>query len=118
MNVPDLAQNVTSAAVGTALPHPAGNPEEVANDDASVRAWGQHPVNLRITIFGRYYVAFVAGKERRSGDRRVAERKKHPLETLGNMLATLAFSVTLGLAFYALQMTLGLWVLKRFIFAP
>jgi hypothetical protein len=115
MSTQGVTQDAATEAVSTRL---ASHADAVSNEgtptaqDAEARAWGEHPVNLRITVFGRYYVAIVAGKERRSSDRRIAERQKHPLDTLGNTLATLAFSTTVGLAFYALLMTLVLrWVL-------
>ncbi|MEM7041799.1 MAG: hypothetical protein AAF543_03200 [Pseudomonadota bacterium] len=53
------------------------------------RDWGQHPLNLRFSLplpFGRWYVTLVAGKERRGKERLVEERKKHPLETVPNLL--------------------------------
>jgi hypothetical protein len=90
----------------------------VVQTDQNARAWGEHPINLRMTILGHYYVAFVAGKERRSEERRIAERQKHPLDTLGNALLMLVLGSVIGLALYGLQMTLGLWALERFIVAP
>jgi hypothetical protein len=86
--------------------------------DARSRAWGDHPVNLRMTILGRYYVVQVAGKERRSEQRRIEERQKHPLDTLANALLMLIFGSMIGLALYGLQMTLCLWTLERFVVAP
>ena len=55
--------------------------------DASERAWGGHPVNIRITIpllFRNYYMTLLIGPERRSPERRAIERQKHPLLTFGN----------------------------------
>lgn len=51
--------------------------------------WRWHPVNLRFSLpafLGRYYCVVVAGKERRSAERRRQERVSHPMGTLGNML--------------------------------
>lgn len=117
MSAQDVTQDAATEAVATGLASHADAvsiEEAPTGQDAAARAWGEHPVNLRITVFGRYYVTIVAGRERRSPDRRIAERQKHPLDKLGNTLATLAFSTTLGLALYALLMTLVL----RWILAP
>ncbi len=68
-------------------------------------SWGRHPVNLRLSIplpFGRYYVALVAGKERRSGERLASERRKHPLLTLGNVAVFFVLGTVCGLAVLAL----------------
>jgi hypothetical protein len=118
MSARDLAKDAATEAVVTALvSHADAASSEGAptGQDAEARAWGEHPVNLRITVFGRYYVTIVAGKERRRVDRRIAERQSHPLNTRGNTLLALAFSTTVGLALYGLLMTLGLWWLNRFL---
>ncbi len=68
-------------------------------------SWGRHPVNLRFSIplpFGRYYVALVAGKERRSGERLASERRKHPLLTFGNVAVFFVLGTVCGLALLAL----------------
>ena len=79
-------------------------------DDAAARnrqqpgaePWlSDHAVNLRVTLpllFGRYYLAVVMGKERRSEARLASERKKHPLITLGNVLLMLGCGTVVGLA--------------------
>ncbi|HEX2459827.1 MAG TPA: hypothetical protein VHJ58_06725 [Vicinamibacterales bacterium] len=118
MSARDLAQDAATEAVVTALAsHVDAASSEVAptGQDAEARAWGEHPPNLRITVFGRYYVTIVSGKERRSVDRRIAERQNHRLNTRGNTLVALAFSTAVGLALYGLLMTLGLWWLNRFL---
>ena len=69
-----------------ATPVPALSSE--GQDSASQPRWDRHPVNIRITIplpFRRYYLTIVAGPERRSRERRISERKKHPLFTPGNI---------------------------------
>lgn len=51
--------------------------------------WGQHPINIRITIpavFGRFYLVLIAGLERRNKERRKLERLQHPLFTPANIL--------------------------------
>ena len=66
------------------------------------REWSSdHPVNLRLSIpfiGGRYYLTVVAGRERRSAARRAAERKKHPLATLGNLTFMALVGTLLGVA--------------------
>lgn len=62
----------------------------------SGREWGQHPINLRVTLpipFRRWYVTLVAGPERRSNERLISERKKHPLETLPNLMFLLSIGI-------------------------
>ena len=63
----------------------------------------RHPVNLRVTLFGIFYVVVLAGREQRGRVRRAEEREKHPLHTPGNLLL-LAVIGLLGLATgYALR---------------
>ena len=60
--------------------------------DAAQPRWGSHPVNIRFTIpllFRSYYITVLIGPERRSKERRVIERRKHPLFTLGNVIVYL-----------------------------
>ncbi len=92
------------------------NPADRAGDDdleAALRAtagdqpWSSgHPVNLRLTVpvplVGRWYLTVVAGKERRSRARLTAERRKHPLRTLGNVAFAFAFGSVIGLALLTL----------------
>ena len=67
------------------------------------KAWtADHALNLRLSvpmIGGRFYTTLVAGRERRSPERRAAERLKHPLITRRNVKA---LSVILGLSFTVL----------------
>jgi hypothetical protein len=81
------------------------------------REWGSnHPVNIRLSVpllFGRYYVTLVAGKERRSADRRVAERAKHPVGRLGNIVVFFALGVFIGLAGFAIMQLATAFVLMR-----
>ena len=93
------------------------------NSSASVRKapggepWGNdHPVNIRLSIpliFGRYYVAIVAGKERRSGERMASERKKHPLMKLGNLAVMAACGTVCGLAALSMFQLATAYVLLR-----
>ncbi len=64
--------------------------------------WGHdHQVNIRLSIpllLGRYYVTIVAGKERRSRERRAAERTKHPLAKFNNVVVLYSCLIISGLA--------------------
>jgi hypothetical protein len=117
MSARDLAKDAETEAVVTAWANhaDAASSEGALTGQDAEAPWGEHPVNLRLTVFGRYYVTIVAGKERRSVDRRIVERQNHPLNTRGNTLVALAFSTTVGLALYVLLMTLGLWSLNLFL---
>mgnify|MGYP007073249329 FL=1 len=66
----------------------------------------RHVINLRVTLFGLVYLVILAGRERRGNARRVAERRKHPLSTPGNIAALSGLAV-LGLGFgYAMRILL------------
>lgn len=56
-----------------------------------------HPVNLRVTLFGLFYLVVLAGPERRSPERRAEERERHPLRSWGN-IALLTVVGILGVA--------------------
>lgn len=66
----------------------------------AVRRRGRPPaVNIRLSLptpFGRFYLAVLADRERRSRQRLREERKANPLRTLGNFL----FLVFAAIAFY------------------
>lgn len=86
-----------------------GEPEIQNRETPGSAPWeADHPINLRLSIpflFKRYYVTLVAGEERRSPERRTAERQKHPVKTTGNTLFLFAAGTILGLAVLgALQM--------------
>ncbi len=60
------------------------------------KAWVSHPVDLRFTFrlpFGRYYLALVAGPERRPAKRTASERRDRRFATLGNFLFFCATAV-------------------------
>ncbi len=83
-------------------------------EGASEPQWGSHPINIRLTIpllFESCYVTIVAGRERRSPERRASERKKHPLLTLGNVIVALVASTICALAAVALIHQLTLYTL-------
>lgn len=81
------------------------------------REWNSdHPVNLRLSIpliFFRCYITLVAGKERRSAKRFVAERRKHPLATAGNMAVLFALGTLCGLAGLGLVQLASAYILKE-----
>ena len=84
------------------------NPE---NPDAYPKEWkGNHRINLRATLplpSGSWYVTLVAGPERRRKLRRQEERKKHPLETMPNLL----FLLSIGIVSASLLLTFAALVL-------
>lgn len=57
-----------------------------------------HPLNLRITLFGLYYLVVIAGPEQRNPKRRSQERDRYPLLIPGN-IAFLTGIAILGMAF-------------------
>ena len=84
-------------------------------DSAAQARWDRHPVNIRLTIpllFRSYYLTIVAGPERRSRERRISERQKHPLFTPGNIVILFLAGSLVGLAIMVvlkwLAVTLGL----------
>lgn len=92
----------------------AAEPEAPAVPVRQERAWSNdHPVNLRLSIFGLFYLTIVAGRERRSRERRADERVKHPLITFGNLTVIFGLGVFCGLAILAMIQMLGAFVLLR-----
>ncbi len=79
-------------------------PEPSAGDRRSPDPEGwtaDHPVDIRLSIpflFARCYVTIVAGKERRSPNRREAEYKKHSLLKAGNVMFIVAVQIVFCLA--------------------
>ncbi|EKV32117.1 hypothetical protein C882_3181 [Caenispirillum salinarum AK4] len=68
------------------------------------RAWRRHPVDLRFSVpwFGRgLFMTLIAGTEKRSEDRRMADRARYPLHRVGNLL----FLGGLAALLYALVVT-------------
>lgn len=70
---------------------------------AGARPWSTHPVDIRFSvplIFRRFYLAVVAGPERRSPARRAADRETRVLMRMGNAMFVLCSVVI----FYGLLM--------------
>ena len=84
---------------------------------ATDRSWSNdHSLNLRLSIpfFGqRYYFVCVGGRERRSAERRAAERKKHPIVKKGNVIFLAAISTLAGLALYTALQWLAILLLTQ-----
>ncbi len=57
-----------------------------------------HTINLRVTLFGLFYLVVLGGPERRKPERRAEERKRHPLNSWGNV-AFLTGVAILGITF-------------------
>lgn len=65
----------------------------------------QHPLNLRVTLFGLVYLVILGGRERRTPERRRVEREQHPLRSPGNVAFLIGISILgliLGGAFRAM----------------
>lgn len=103
---------------GSGKQDPVGGPATGSTADAPRWAWSnEHPVNLRMSIplpHGRYYVALVAGKERRSAARRAADARNRPLATWGNLGAVFVLGVISGLAALALIQLVSAYLFQEF----
>lgn len=88
-------------AAGSRTSNPLAVPRAGTGEQGGSREWTGHPVDIRLTIplpFRSFYITIVAGPERRSKVRRVSERKKHPLLTVGNLLVYMVIGGVCGLA--------------------
>jgi hypothetical protein len=103
----DLFDSGNGEPAGAADAAPAGPSDEHGALSSRHRPWSSnHRVNIRVSvplIFGRYYLSIVAGKERRSEQRRAAEKRKHPLNTIGNVIFLSAVGIIVGLALMTLM---------------
>lgn len=82
--------------------------EDAIRAAARQDSWRRHPVDIRLALqtpVGRFYMALIGGRERRSAARLAAERNRHAVMEVGN-LAALAVMLTLiglaGLAVYGI----------------
>ncbi len=67
---------------------------------ARARPHAMHGVDIRLSVplaWRRYYLAIMAGTERREPSRRVLDRQARPLATLGNVLFVTASATVLML---------------------
>ena len=70
--------------------------------------WQSHPVDIRLAMpspFGRFYLALIAGRERRSTARLAVQRSHHALAGAGNLAVVGALTAMValsGLAIYAI----------------
>ena len=94
-----------------------GDGAEDSGSAAESKEWtDQHAVNLRLSVplpFFPFYVTIVAGKERRSGQRRKEERRKHPIFTAGNLLVMGYGAAVLAIALGAIAMFATLLIIQR-----
>jgi hypothetical protein len=76
-----------------------------------------HFINIRLSIplvFTRVYVTLVAGKERRSAERRRADRQEHPLRTWGNMALFGSWGALTTLSVFALVIMVTVLAITHF----
>ncbi len=118
-----MAENQIQTRQRTSAVDPKDSPRKLGEPGIANRKtpdgapWeSHHPINLRLSIpllFKRYYVTIVAGEERRSPERRVEERQKHPIKTIGNLIVLLAASTVVGISLFTLVQVVGHWVLMQ-----
>ncbi len=75
--------------------------EEAIRAAARQDVWKRHPVDIRVALptpFGRFYLALVGGRERRSAARLAVERDRHSLIGIGNLAMAVAVIATVALA--------------------
>lgn len=75
-----------------------------------------HLVNLRLSIplpFKRYYITILAGEERRSAQRRVEDRQKHPIKTTANFIVLSAAGTALGLTIFGAIQLLAIHLMQE-----
>lgn len=112
------SQAQTKQRASTVQPRETLGEPGIANREIPSGApWeSDHPINLRLTVpllFKRYYVTIVAGEERRSPERRVEERQKHPIRTTGNVIVLFATGTALGLAIFGAIQLLAIHLMQE-----
>ena len=106
----------TAAAIAGAAPAQA---DESVSAEATAQAenstWqADHAINLRLTVpFLRCYMTIVAGRERRNPDRRVDDRRKHPLATTWNLAFLGLLGLITGLALFTVIQFAARYVLEQ-----
>ena len=105
LHTPAQTPHTPSAALARVLAHvpepvrSGFTPDQLAAlDDALVdKPKRRPPINIRFTVFGRVFLVVLAGREGRHRERRAAERSRHPLRTVANILF-LAWVAVMGLS--------------------
>jgi hypothetical protein len=67
--------------------------------EAAAQSSADHPVDIRLSLpvpFGRFYLAVLAGQERRSPERRDADRRRNLIQA-----ANVLFVIAVGVLFFA-----------------
>ncbi len=72
-----------------------------------------HPVNIRLSIPLLSTRYLIMGRERRSPQRRAAERQKHPLQTKGNVACLFVAGTIVGIGLFTIVQLVGNWVLAQ-----
>jgi hypothetical protein len=75
--------------------------EDAIRTAARQDVWKRHPVDIHMALptpFGRFYLALVGGRERRSAARLAVERNRHPLAGAGNLAMVGIVIATVALA--------------------
>ena len=97
---------------------PEGGDERRRAKAKAAQDWSNdHPINFRVSTplpFGRYYIAVIAGRERRSATRLAQERRKHPLLTGGNVMFMFVIGTVCGLAALPALQLGGILILEIF----
>ena len=89
--------------------------EDAIRAAARQDSWKRHPVDIRLALptpFGRFYLALIGGRERRSAARLATERNRHPLASAGNLAmvgALIAALALAGVALYGIFADTPLW---------
>ena len=97
---PDAARTLTDASPLPSNVARLGQQQWVLRDPDGRRS----PVDIRLSIpflRRRFFFSVRAGRERRAPARLIAERKKHPLRTAGNLLFIVAGVMIFYLLFVA-----------------
>ena len=68
-------------------------------------------MTIPLFAFGTYYVTFLAGRERRGGERLKLERVKHPLLTNANLMFLFLVGFLVGGAGWIVLRALAIWIL-------
>ena len=105
IHTPAPTPHTPSAALARVLaqvPEPVRSgftPDQLAalDDALADKPKRRPPVNIRFTLFGRVFLVVLAGREGRHRERRAAERSRHPLRTVANILF-LAWVAVMGLS--------------------